>query len=86
MKYLRKNNAQSRRVPEEFFSKVNEGSFLKNLYDPFSWMAFKGLKATEPRRWDSLLLTVKSPGDSGTPLIVLGMMKGWVDLGATQWF
>ena len=40
----------------------------------------------EPLRGGSLLFTIQSPGVPGTQLIDLGRMKGWVDLGATQWF
>ena len=32
------------------------------------------------------LFLIKSPGLPGTHLIDHGSMKGWVDLGATQWF
>ena len=32
------------------------------------------------------LFTTKFPGTPGTHLIDLRRMKGWVDLGATQWF
>ena len=40
----------------------------------------------EPLRGGSLLFTTKFPEITGTHLIDLGMMKDWVDLGATQWF
>ena len=40
----------------------------------------------EPLRGGSLLFTTKFPEISGTHFTVLGRMKGWVDLGATQWF
>ena len=40
----------------------------------------------EPLRGSSLLLTTKFPEIPGTHFIDLGRMKGWVDLGATQWF
>ena len=39
-----------------------------------------------PLQGDSLLLATKSPRFSGTHLIDIGVMKGNVDLGATQWF
>ena len=42
--------------------------------------------ATELLRGRSLLFTTKSPGVAGTHLIELGRIKGWVYLGATQWF
>ena len=50
------------------------------------WTRFHCLKATEPLQGDSLLLTTKSLGGLGTHLIDLRLMKGLVDLGATQWF
>ena len=40
----------------------------------------------EPLRRGSLLFTNKFPAISGTHFTHLGRMKGWVDLGATQWF
>ena len=40
----------------------------------------------EPLRGGSLLFTTKFPENSGTHFTELGRMKGWVDLGATQWF
>ena len=49
-------------------------------------MGFDCLKATESLRWGSLFFTTKFPEIPGTHLIDLGNMKGWVDLGATQWF
>ena len=65
----------------------------KKLYGPFLWMGLNCLQAIEPLRRDSLLFITKSPEvpgthliDPGTHLIDLGRMKGWVDLGATQWF
>ena len=66
----------------------NEKSFQSEikLYDPFLWVGFICLKATEPLWADSLLFTIKCPEISGTHLINLGRMKGWVNLGATQWF
>ena len=39
-----------------------------------------------PLRGGSLLFTTKFPDIPGTHFINLGRMKGWVDLGATQWF
>ena len=49
-------------------------------------MRFNCIKATEPLRGDSLLLTTQSPGVPGTHSIDLGKVKGWVDPGATQRF
>ena len=40
----------------------------------------------EPLRGGSLLVTTQSPEIPGTHFTDLGRMKGWVDLGATQWF
>ena len=39
----------------------------------------------KPLRGGSLLFTAKFPEISGTPFNNLERMKGWVDLGATQW-
>ena len=39
-----------------------------------------------PLRGGSLFFTTKFPDIPGTHFIDLGRMKGWVDLGATQWF
>ena len=57
----------------------------KGLYGPFM-DRFPLSQATESLQGDSLLLTTKSPGGPGTHLIDLKIMKGLVDLGATQWF
>ena len=46
------------------------------LYDPFLWMEFNCLKATEPLRRDSLLLTIELPVFPGTHSINLRRMKG----------
>ena len=40
----------------------------------------------EPLWGGSLLFTTKFPEIPGTHFIDLGRMKGWVDLGTTQWF
>ena len=40
------------------------------------WIAFNCLKADEPLRGDTLLLTIKSLGVDGTLFIDLGRMKG----------
>ena len=40
-------------------------------YDPFLWMGFNCLKATEPLRRDSLLFTIQFPGNPSTKLIDL---------------
>ena len=44
------------------------------------------LKITEPLRGDSLLFIIKFPEVPGTHLIDLRVMKGWVNLGASQCF
>ena len=49
-------------------------------------MELNYLKATEPLRESSLLFTFKFPEIPGTHFIDLRKMKGWVDLGAFQWF
>ena len=40
----------------------------------------------EPLWGGSLLYNSKFPEIPGTHFIDLGRMKGWVELGATQWF
>ena len=49
-------------------------------------MGFNCLNDTKPLQGDSLLFTTKTPGGPGIHQINLGGMKGWIDLGATQWF
>ena len=61
-------------------------SIKKKLCGPFLWMGFNCLKAAEPLRGECLLFTLQFPGVPGIQLINLGRMKGWVDLGASQWF
>ena len=51
-------------------------SLLKKLYDPFLWIGFNFLKATEPLWEESLLLTTKSAETPGTHLIDLRRMAG----------
>ena len=65
---------------------ASKNPFFKNLDGPFLWMGFHCVKATEPQRGDSLLCTTKYPGASSIHLIHLGRMKGWVNLGVTEWF
>ena len=68
-------------------SKSNKNVYtFKKLYGPFSRMGFNCFKAKEPLRGSSLLFATKFPEIPGTHLIDLEWMKGWVDLGATQWF
>ena len=51
---------------------------------------FYGLGSTasrlQPLRKGSLHFTTKFPEIPGTHCINLGRTKGWVNLGATQWF
>ena len=73
-----------------------ENGLIKNMVSWFkkktkNFMApFYGRGSTasrlEPLRGGSLLFTTKFPEISGTYFTDLGRMKGWVDLGATQWF
>ena len=48
-------------------------------------MEFNCLKARATSR-RQVTFTTKSPEISGTQFIDLWRMKGWVELGATQWF
>ena len=57
---------------------------LKKPYGPFLWMDFNCLKATKPLR-RGLLFTTKSFEGPGTHLINFRRMKGYVNLGFTQW-
>ena len=72
-------------LKKTFMKKVFKVLF-KKLYDPFLRMGFNCLKAVEPLRGGSLLRTTKFLEVLSTHLIDLGRLKGWVDLGATQWF
>ena len=57
----------------------------KNFKAPFyGWGSIAS--KLEPLWGGSLLFTTKLPEIPGTHFINLGRMKGWVDLGATQWF
>ena len=49
-------------------------------------MGINCLKDIEPLRGGSLLFTSRFPGVPRTQLPNFRRMKGWVDLGATQWF
>ena len=62
-----------------------EENFKKTLW-LLLWMGFSCLKAATPLRGGSLFFTTKFPEVPGTHLIDIGRKKGWVDLGATQWF
>ena len=61
-------------------------NFFLIIYSPFLWMGFNCFKARERLWWGSLFFTTTSPEFPGTHFINLRRMKGWVDLGATQWF
>ena len=50
-----------------------------NFNGPLLWIGFNCLKATEPLWGGSLLFTSKFPEISGTHLINLRRMKGWVN-------
>ena len=70
-----------RQIPEHQLQKAIQNlnctkNLKKKLYDPFLWMGFNCLKATEPLRGDNLLFTARSSGVPGTHLIGLGRMKG----------
>ena len=58
---------------------------IKKLYDPFYRWGSTASRL-EPIQGGSLLFTTTFPEIPGTHFINLGRMKGWVDLGATQWF
>ena len=58
---------------------------LKNFMAPFYGWGSTASRL-EPLRGGSLLFTTKFPEIPGTHFIDLGRMKGWVNLGATQWF
>ena len=57
----------------------------KNFMVPFYGWGSTGSRL-EPLWGGSLLFTTKFPEIPGTHFINLGRMKGWVNLGATQWF
>ena len=60
-------------------------SFKKNFKAPFYGWGSTASKL-EPLQVGSLLFTTKFPGIPETHFVDLGRKKGWVDLGATQWF
>ena len=63
----------------------NDGNIFQFKCGHF-WIGFNCLRASEPLRGDSLLLTIKFSKYSGTHLTDLRRMKGWIDRGATFWF
>ena len=61
---------------EVFLFKTPYFSFFKKaLYDPFLWMVFHYLTATEPLQGVGLFFTTTSPGIPGTYLIDHGKRK-----------
>ena len=58
----------------------------KNFMAPFYYGWGSTVSRLQPLRGGSLLFTTKFPEIPVTYFIDLGRMKGWVDLGATQWF
>ena len=57
----------------------------KNFMPPFyEWCST--VWRLGPLQGGSLLFTTKFPGIPGTHFMDIRRMKGWVDLGATQWF
>ena len=67
-------------MPENLEKKISQ------LYDRFLRVRFSCHNVAEPLPGDNLHLTTESPDISGAYSINHGRMKGWVDLGATQWF
>ena len=61
-------------------------AFAALAYAPFLRMGFNYPKPKEPSKGDILLFTTISPGVPSTHFINLEKMKGWVNLGANQWF
>ena len=58
---------------------------LKNFMAPFYGWGSTASRL-QPLRGGSLLFTIQFPEIPGTHFINLRRMKGWVNLGATQWF
>ena len=52
---------------------------------PFLWIKFNCINAAEQLSGGSILLTTKYSKVSGANVINLGMMKSWVNHGATYW-
>ena len=72
-------------VNDIFYKLKTQTSVIMQL-NPFLWMGFNCLNAL----WGatsrgSLLVITKFPEFLGTHFTYLRRMKGWVDLGATQW-
>ena len=77
------------------FSNVTLKKLIRTLFSvgfcdssicTFLRMGFNYSKPKEPLKGDILLFTTKSPWVPSTHFINLEKMKGWVNLGATQWF
>ena len=77
---------------KDIVSKISESRDEAELKQRFKMESFdkngrrEQEKAAEPLWGGSLLFTTKFPEIPDTHLIDIGRMKGWVDLGATQFF
>ena len=60
---------------DHFMMNLKDVYSKKTLYNPFLWMGFNCLKATEPLRGDSLLFISKSLGVTSTHLFYFRGMK-----------
>ena len=77
-----------------FWKKISEIGFVPKGYTfkkktalwPLFMMGFTTASRLEPLWGGSLLFITKFSEIPGTHFINLWRMKGWVDLGATQWF
>ena len=56
---------------DHFMMNLKDVYSKKTLYNPFLWMGFNCLKATEPLRGDSLLFINKSLGVTSTHLYIV---------------
>ena len=62
-----------------------KGQKKPNFMAPLYWWGSIASRL-QPLRGGSLLFTIHFPEIPSTHFINLGSIKGWVDLGATQWF
>ena len=67
---------------------IHQGKLIKKTLNFMALFYGWGSTASklEPLRGGSLLLTTKLPDIPGTHFTDLKKMKGWVELGASQWF
>ena len=67
---------------------IHQGKLIKKTLNFMALFYGWGSTASklEPLRGGSLLLTTKFPDIPGTHFTDLKKMKGWVELGASQWF